>query len=409
MENLNISVVGLGKLGLPLAATFANSNFPVLAIDKNKDIVNKLKTNQFDFIEPNLNLYLENNKSKITFDSDFSKFSSVEVAYLIVPTPSDESGHFVNDYLLEAIGNIGSAWKNVKHSRTLVIVSTVMPGSTRVFLIPALEKATNEKLSSTLKVIYAPEFIAIGSVIKDLQEPDLLLIGTLDKESASHHHFVMRKVVKSEATLRFLNFEEAELVKILVNNFITTKISFANHIAELTDMIPGTDPSIIAEAIGHDSRIGLKYLRPGLGFGGPCFPRDTRALAAFASSNNWSSELALAVEEINLRQPAVIAQRVVRTNTKIKIIGIYGLSYKSGSSLLEESQAVDLANEFLKRGLQVVVYDPLISERPREIHSELNFANEPEGLIETDLLVCTQSVTPDDELVLRNVTKFNIF
>jgi UDPglucose 6-dehydrogenase len=409
MEDMKIAVIGLGKLGLPMAATFANSNFHVLGIDKDKDVIESLKSNEFNFIEPLINFYLKENVSRLEFDSDFSKFGSVNVAYLIVPTPSDKLGNFMNNFLLEAINNIGNAWKHKKQNRTLVIVSTVMPGSTRKILIPALEAATNEKVNQSLNVVYAPEFIAIGSVIRDLQEPDLLLIGTADQESAKQHHFVMSKIVKSEAKVRFLNFEEAELVKILINNFITTKITFANQIAELTDLIPGTDANIIAEAIGNDTRIGGKYLKPGLGFGGPCFPRDTRALAAFANVFKWPSELAVAVDEVNLRQPKVMANRILKHNKDVKKIGIYGLSYKAGSSLLEESQAIELANEFRNFGLHVTVYDPLVFKRPLELHEELRYVTNPSDLFGIDLLVCTQKIKTEDESPTKNVKKYNIF
>jgi hypothetical protein len=151
--------------------------------------------------------------------------------YLIVPTPSDANGFFLNDHLLSAISQIGKVWKTVEDLRTLVIVSTVMPGSTRTTLLPCLEEASGKKIGQNLQILYSPEFIAIGSVIHDLHYPDLLLIGGTHVDSIEKHISIMKSINLSESIVRVLNLEEAELVNILINNYITTKITFANHIA----------------------------------------------------------------------------------------------------------------------------------------------------------------------------------
>ena len=408
VETLRVGVIGLGKLGLPLAATFANSDFPVLGIDQNVDLISQLNLGNFDYGEPGLNTYLHNSRANMKFSNDFSKLNSVDIVYLIVPTPSDESGFFVNDFLISAIKKIGEAWKNCDHYRTLVIVSTVMPGSTRNSLIPVLEDATGESTGTKLNVIYAPEFIAIGSVIRDLEHPDLLLIGASTEDAAKDHSRIMSKIVKSSAIRRLLNLEEAEMVKILINNFITTKITFANQIAELTDFVPGTNQELIAEAIGLDTRIGRKYLKPGLGFGGPCFPRDTRALAAFAKAHGWKSELAVAVEEVNGRQPEVIARRILRNYPDIKKVGVYGLSYKEGSSLLEESQALELSKVLLRMNVGVLVFDPLIRSRPSELPLDLAFTNNISDLENLDLLIYTQKIRNEDTNNLKTIKKFSL-
>jgi UDPglucose 6-dehydrogenase len=409
MDNCSLGVVGLGKLGLPLAATLSNAGHSVMAVDLNEDLIDRLNQNIFDFIEPNLNSYLELSSSRITFTTDYRKLRSVEVVYLIVPTPSDADGFFLNDYLLSAISEIGKVWATIDELRTLVIVSTVMPGSTRRALIPCLEKASGKKTGDNLQVLYSPEFIAIGSVIKDLHYPDLLLIGGTDTRSIEKHIAIMKSINFSNSIVRILNLEEAELVKILINNYITMKITFANHIAELTDLIPGTNSATIAEAIGNDSRIGNKYLRPGLGFGGPCFPRDTRALTAFASQFGISSEISHSVEKMNNRQPYAIAKRILNLFPDIKNVGIYGLAYKAGSALIEESQAVMLAAELLHCGLKVRAYDPLIRKSSEIVLNELEYSNNLEILETVGLLICTQPLSLDDEVRLKDIPKINIF
>jgi UDPglucose 6-dehydrogenase len=187
------------------------------------------------------------------------------------------------------------------------------------------------------------------------------------------------------------------------------KITFANHIAELTDLIPGTNSATIAEAIGNDSRIGNKYLRPGLGFGGPCFPRDTRALTAFASQFGISSEISQSVEKMNNRQPYAIAKRILNLFPDIKNVGIYGLAYKAGSALIEESQAVMLAAELLHCGLKVRAYDPLIRKSSEIVLNELEYSNNLEILETVGLLICTQPLSLDDEVRLKDIPKINIF
>ena len=283
-----------------------------------------------------------------------------------------------------------------------------MPGSTRNALAPCLEESSGKKIGRNLQILYSPEFIAIGSVIHDLHYPDLLLIGGSHDEAIEKHISIMKSINLSDSIVRVLNLEEAELVKILINNYITMKITFANHIAELTDLIPGANPTVIAEAIGNDSRIGNKYLRPGLGFGGPCFPRDTRALKAFASQFGLSSEISHSVEIMNSRQPSATAKRILVLHPEIRSVGIYGLAYKAGSSLIEESQAVMLAIEFLNYGLVVKAYDPLIQSSSENPLSSLKYSINLEDIKEVELLICTQPVLPEHENILKSIPRINL-
>ena len=237
--------------------------------------------------------------------------------------------------------------------------------------------------------------------------PDLLLIGGNHVEAIEKHISIMKSINLSDSIVRVLNLEEAELVKILINSYITTKITFANHIAELTDLIPGANPTIIAEAIGNDSRIGNKYLRPGLGFGGPCFPRDTRALKAFASQFGLSSDISHSVEIMNSRQPSAAAKRILDSDPETRSIGIYGLAYKAGSSLTEESQAVMLASEFLNR-LIVSAFDPLIRSSSEIPLVGLKYSINPEDLKDVGVLICTQPVLPEHERFLKDTPRINV-
>jgi UDPglucose 6-dehydrogenase len=283
-----------------------------------------------------------------------------------------------------------------------------MPGSTRNALAPCLEESSGKKIGNNLQILYSPEFIAIGTVIHDLHYPDLLLIGGNHAEAIEKHISIIKSINFSDSIVRVLNLEEAELVKILINNYITMKITFANHIAELTDLIPGANPTVIAEAIGNDSRIGNKYLRPGLGFGGPCFPRDTRALKAFASQFGLSSEISHSVEIMNSRQPSATAKRILDLHPGIRNVGIYGLAYKAGSSLIEESQAVMLAAELLNYGLIVSAYDPLIRSSSENPLSSLKYSINLEDMKDVGLLICTQPVSPEHEILLKGIPRINI-
>jgi UDPglucose 6-dehydrogenase len=205
---------------------------------------------------------------------------------------------------------------------------------------------------------YNPEFIALGTVIRDMLRPDMILIGESDQRAGDLLESIYRRSCDNEPAFRRMNFVNAELTKIAVNTFVTTKISYANMLADICDRLPGADVDVVTQAVGCDSRIGTKYLRGAIGYGGPCFPRDNVAFGALARSLGARVELAEATDSLNRYQIervlGAVEARLVDTGT----VGVLGLSYKPDTAVVEESQGLALVARLLDLGRRVIAYDP---------------------------------------------------
>ena len=356
-------VVGLGKLGLPLAAVLASTGLQTKGIDKNENLIRIIIERKYQSPEPELELLLETHSNNLSFTNKFEEVSDCNIFFIIVPTPSKIDGSFDNSYLILAISELLRCWENSEGEKTIVIVSTVMPGSCNQIFNPMIrrwEADHGNKLNVTL--LYSPEFIALGSVVYNLRNPDMTLIGSDHPEDTKEFLEVMKKITNGKPKNQILSLTEAEIVKLMVNCFVTMKISFANFIGELTSVIPDTNKYQISEALGMDTRIGGKYLRPGFGFAGPCFPRDNKALIALAKQFNLNPSLALATDEVNDRQPEQVFSQIISKNPDAKRIGIAGISYKPDTIVTDESQTLKLAALIESKGLEVNLYDSLFTD-----------------------------------------------
>jgi len=396
---MKIGVVGLGKLGLPMAAVLADCGFDVLGVDKNDELISRLDSGEFQTSEPNLSTFLSKTKGNLTFTSKYSQLTNMDIIYVIVPTPSDSMGCFLNNYVTDALKSIIEGQTCCPDRLDIVIVSTVMPGTCTKILIPLVRKIESELgwRERTVRIIYSPEFIALGSVIENLKNPDMLLVGVEEKKD-SERHLIIQQTVTEVKEIRILDFEEAELVKLLVNCFVTMKISFANLIGEIGAKNKKIRGEIVAEALGLDTRIGNKYLRPGLGFGGPCFPRDNEALIASCRELDISHDLAIATILVNSRQPKILFNRILRRLNDKKSIRIHGISYKIGSDNYERSQMIEVVNMLAQHKFQVEVSDPLIKKRPAGLDISAKWIEIAEVKIEADLLITHRKLL--DGLVL---------
>jgi UDPglucose 6-dehydrogenase len=285
-----------------------------------------------------------------------------ELTFVIVPTPSDERGAFTLQYAAYAFREIGKALakKNARH--TVVLTSTVLPGATRHGLLPILEQHSGKRGGVEFGLCYSPEFIALGSVIRDFLNPDFLLIGELDAESGEHLSSCYADIMGPAVPARRMTFENAELAKISVNAFVTTKITFANMLAEMCAAIPGGDVDVVSDALGLDSRIGRKYLTGGLGFGGPCFPRDNVALGFIADALGARADLPATIDKLNRALTDRILQQLRPRVPRDVTVAVLGLAYKPFSHVTEESQAIMMVKTFLDHGARVLAYDPLARE-----------------------------------------------
>jgi UDPglucose 6-dehydrogenase len=388
LSEIRPCVVGLGKLGLPLAAVIAAEGYKTYGLDTSAAHVSDLKKGAFESPEPGLISLLEEFKPNLNFVTSFNDVKDCDIYFLIVPTPSMVDGKFDNKYLVTAILALLDSWDNLSGQKTIVIVSTVMPGTCAEIFCPIInewESRTNNNVN--VRLLYAPEFIALGTVIHNLRNPDMTLIGCDSSTDAEVFLQIMEKVTKGKPATQVLSLTEAEIVKIMVNCFVTMKISFANFIGEISSVMPGTDKYKISNALGLDSRIGSKYLRPGVGFAGPCFPRDNKALIAFSAENKLRASLSLATDEINQRQPENILEMLLRNFPSVKKVAIAGITYKPYSKVIEESQTVMLAKLCQDRDIEVKLFDPLIDET---VLPEFNFAASVIELLLSDVVIVSK-------------------
>ena len=362
----NLVVVGCGKLGAPLIACLASAGHKVVGIDVSKKLIENLDSGTVTWNEPGLADLIAENKKNINFQGNYvGAFKNADATFIIVPTPSIESGEFSNKYVLDAVTKVGRELSNVPQSKHLVvIVSTVMPGSTQGIIKKTLLDAAGE-FSNKIKICYSPEFIALGTVIKNMQFPDMVLIGEEEKEAGDLLEEISLSIVKNEPNVMRLSLSEAEICKIAINSFVTTKISFSNQISEICEMTSGASAQRVLLAIGADSRIGRSYLSAGTGYGGPCFPRDNRAFGKFANSVGVSSDLSTATDTINLRQDLRIIRVIERKVSPGGRILVVGLSYKPDTDVTEESPAV----AFIEKAQQAGYLVEAVDNHVREVHT----------------------------------------
>jgi len=356
---MKVSVVGLGKLGAPLAAVMASRGHEVVGLDISQRYVDDINAGRAPVVEPQLQELITESKGRLRATTDWNDLAaSSEISFIIVPTPSDKNGVFVNTFVLDAIDKLGAAIRKKSGYHVVVITSTVMPGSTDGIIRQRLEAASGRKVGPDLGLCYNPEFIALGTVVRDMLYPDVILIGQSDQRAGDYLEEVYKTSAKNDPAVQRMNFINAELVKISVNTYVTTKISYANMISEICGQLPNADVDVVTTALGKDSRIGGKYLKGATGYGGPCFPRDNVALSVFARSLGVSPDVAEATDRVNRRQFDRLAHLALSHIQNARRVGIVGLSYKPGTPVIEESQSIFLARRLLEMGVEVALYDP---------------------------------------------------
>lgn len=360
------SVAGLGKLGASMAAAIASRGFDVIGVDVNHRAVDLLNAGHAPVQETNLEETIAANRERLRGNlSHREAILSSDVTFVVVPTPSDERGAFSLQYAAWAFREIGRALGEKDGYHNVVLTSTVLPGSTRYGLLPILEQESGKVCGRDFGLCYSPEFIALGSVIHDFLNPDFTLVGEFDERAGSQLKACYAEIMVNNPPCRRMSLENAELTKIAVNAFVTTKITFANMLAELCERIPGGDVDVVTDALGLDQRIGRKYLTGALGYGGPCFPRDNVALSFIARALDTKADLAETTDCANRSLPQKIVQRLrpmIRWGTTVAVLG---LAYKPLSHVVEESQGIYLAKALSEAGARVVAYDPLAGNMAR--------------------------------------------
>jgi UDPglucose 6-dehydrogenase len=392
-----ISVLGIGKLGAVVAGCHASRGFPVIGVDVNRHSVECCNRGVPPIQEPGIEDLYRSCQGLLTATTDSASAVQRSDATLIcVPTPSDADGGYSLRYVLEACKSIGDALRNKNAYHLVVLKSTVLPGSCDREIIPTLEARSGKRCGSDFGFCYNPEFIALGSVIHNIFNPDLVLIGESNETAGNRLAQIFARLLSTKRSTARMNLVNAELAKLAVNSYVTMKITFANLLARLCEQLPGGDVDVVTGALGLDSRIGAKYLKGGLGYGGPCFPRDNEAVLCLAHRLGVSFPLAIATDQANREIAGHVADIVA---SKVPIgarVGILGLSYKPNTPVIEESQGVLIAKILLERGFQIVAYDPVAIEAARKVFGKsIEYAGSAQScILGADAVLIT---TPWDE------------
>ena len=377
---MKIGQVGLGYVGLVNAAVLANHGNMVVGIDVDKVRINDLQRSIVPIFEPDLKEYLTKGKANITFSTNYSALLQCDAIFITVPTPTI-SGSIDLSFVIKAAEEISK----VNKKSILIIKSTVVPGT-----------ASMISAKTGMRVISNPEFTREGSAIYDTEHPDRIVIGGEPSEMVQE----IWKFTNSPYVIT--SNSNAELIKYASNAFLATKISFINQIADLCEKIPGTDVNVIAKGMGLDKRIGKDFLRAGLGFGGSCFPKDTKALISFAESNKVDMSIVREVYGYNESRIANMIQSAKHRGMSFagSRVCVLGLSFKDLTNDLRESRSLVLISELQKEGAVINAYDPVIKKL-----DGVRVCDDLESCISESDIVITATEWKDFSDIPRNLLK----
>jgi UDPglucose 6-dehydrogenase len=383
---MHIAVIGTGYVGLVTGACFAEFGVDVTCVDVDKSKVDKLNDGVIPIYEPGLDKVVEKNAAagRLHFTTDIkSAVESALVVFLAVGTPPKEDGSPDMSYYQQAAKDVAEAMNGYK---VLVTKSTV-PVGTGKWLYNFVKD--NLKIDTDFGVASNPEFLREGAAIEDFMRPDRVVIGTNDERAIDVMKDLYRPLYLIETPIVITSLEAAELIKYAANAFLATKITFINEIANLCDAI-GCDVHDVARGMGMDNRIGRKFLHPGPGYGGSCFPKDTRALTTVADHFGVETRIVDAVVEANERQREAMIPKIEKLLGDLngKRVGILGLSFKPETDDMRESPAIDIVKTLVERGAHVKAFDPVAMDEARHCLPNIEYAEDEYDAIDgADILV----------------------
>jgi len=404
----NLSVIGLGKLGLCIAACLASKGYQVIGVDVDRKKIKQINRGENPIEETGLTELVKKYKANLKATNNYTEaLRNSQVTFVVVATPSEADGSFSNEQIEEALRNIAILLKTKKEYHLVVITSTVMPGTTEHVAKFILESISGRKCGTDFGLVYNPEFIALGSVIHDFLNPDFILIGEVNRKDGDILVGIYKNVCENNPRFARMNPVNAEIAKLSLNCYVTTKITFANFLGSVCENVLGADAEVITQSLGMDSRIGSKYLKPGLGYGGPCFPRDNLAFSAFVRKLNMKAKLAEVVDKVNREQATRVVEVIEEMVKELKKekgrtkIGVLGLSYKPNTPIIEDSQAIDIVEILINRAYDVVIYDPMSLELASSVFGDkVEYAKSSSECIEKSKIVII--ATPWDEFKKLN-------
>ncbi|RLF52876.1 MAG: UDP-glucose 6-dehydrogenase [Thermoplasmata archaeon] len=377
---MDISIIGTGYVGLVTGTCFAKMGNKVILMDKDKDRVEKIKQGILPIYEEGLLDIFQNQREKIAVTNDikYAIHNSV-ISFICVGTPSKGDGSIDLSYVMEASREIGEALKHKKDWHLVVVKSTVLPGVTLHKVIPTIEKFSGKKAGEDFGIAMNPEFLREGKAVRDFLEPDRIVIGYYDEKSK----LLLRELYRDfDCPILETSLTAAEMIKYASNSFLATKISFINEIGNICKEI-GVDTYEVADGMGLDKRIGRDFLDSGIGWGGSCFPKDTKALLKWAEEIGYELRIIKSAIEVNERQPLKVIhllKKYIKELGGVKI-GILGLAFKPGTDDVRESRSIPVVKELLKEGAQVVAYDPKAMDNFRKIFPQIKYASSAEEVL----------------------------
>ena len=357
---MKVGVIGSGYVGLVAAACFSEMGNTVICVDIDENKIESLKKGIIPIYEPGLDSLVINNSSKgrLIFSTDINDvLSSSEVVFIAVGTPMGDDGSADLQYVLNVARSIG---QNMSHHIVVVDKSTVPIGTAdkvRKTIQDELDKRDSEL---TFDVVSNPEFLKEGAAIKDFMHPDRVVVGSNNGESTNLMKRLYAPFTVSSNRFISMDIRSAEMTKYAANAMLATKISFINEISNICEKV-GADVNQVRNGIGSDSRIGYKFIYPGCGYGGSCFPKDVKALINISKENNYLPKLISAVEDVNFNQKKILFKKVIShfgENLKDKKIAIWGLSFKPETDDMREAPSIPLINSLIEAGAVVNAYDP---------------------------------------------------
>ena len=389
--HLKIAVIGSGYVGLVCGTCLAETGNNVTCIDINQDKIDKMNNGIVPIYEPGLNLLFDRNtrQGRLRFTSDLKEgIDSAEVIFLALPTPSGEDGSADLSYILDVADNLGD---HISSYKVIVDKSTVPVGTSE-----RVSSVLSKKLDSSLfDVVSNPEFLREGVALDDFLKPDRVVIGT----SSVRAKEVMKKLyapfVRQGNPIIFMDERSAEMTKYAANSYLATRITFMNEIANLCDKV-GADVDMVRRGMGSDSRIGKRFLFPGIGYGGSCFPKDVQALEKTSTDSGYEFRLLSSVIAVNDDQKLVLAKKIYDyffNDLNGKKIAIWGLSFKPNTDDIREAPSLYIIDKLLSLGAKITAYDPEAMDNARQVLGDrIDYATKPmDAVKDADALaICTE-------------------
>jgi UDPglucose 6-dehydrogenase len=412
---MKITVVGTGYVGLVTGTCFAETGNDVQCVDIDSQKINKLKNGEVTIYEPGLEkIFVRNLKDgRLHFTTNLSEgLEDARVIFLALPTPPGEDGSADITHILDVAQELGKLLKAGEH-RVIVDKSTVPVGTAE-----KVRTAIAKNFSGSFDVVSNPEFLREGVAVEDFMKPDRVVIGTGSDKAKKIMSDLFAPFVRQGNPIIFMDERSAELTKYAANTFLATKISFMNEIARLCELL-GADVDMVRRGIGSDDRIGRRFLFPGIGYGGSCFPKDVKALASSAKEVSYDFKILQAVMQVNSLQklhliPAI--KKYFKNNLKQKRFAFWGLSFKPNTDDIREAPSLDMIDALLKEGAALTVFDPEAMHNVQALLGDkINYAKgQYEALQDADALIIAtewnEFRTPDFSMItarLRNKVIFD--